>query len=86
MFQAQIEPYTTSEAALSTELLGRLRPGMLCLADRGFYSFAAWQKACLRTNPQRPACVRAVDRADPARVRTQRRVQCIHRGFVDVCQ
>ncbi len=46
MFQAQIGPYTTSEAALSTELLGGLRPGMLCLADRGFYSFAAWQKAC----------------------------------------
>ena len=46
MFEAKIGPYTTSEAALSTELLGRLRPGMLCLADRGFYSFAAWQKAC----------------------------------------
>ncbi len=46
MFEAEIGPYTTSEAALSTELLGRLRPGMLCLADRGFYSFAAWQKAC----------------------------------------
>jgi hypothetical protein len=46
MFEAEIGPYTTSEAALSVELLGRLRPGMLCLADRGFYSFAAWEKAC----------------------------------------
>ena len=46
MFEAEIGPYTTSEAALSVELLGRLRPGMLCLADRGFYSFTAWQKAC----------------------------------------
>ena len=46
MFGAQIGPYTKSEAALSVELLGRLRPGMLCLADRGFYSFTAWQKAC----------------------------------------
>ena len=46
MFEAQIGPYTKSEAALSVELLGRLRPGMLCLADRGFYSFTAWQKAC----------------------------------------
>jgi hypothetical protein len=46
MFEAKIGPYTTSEAALSVELLGRLQPGMLCLADRGFYSFTAWQKAC----------------------------------------
>ena len=46
MFEAVIGPYTKSEAALSVELLGRLQPGMLCLADRGFYSFKAWQKAC----------------------------------------
>ena len=46
MFEAEIGPYTTSEAALSTQLLGRLRPGMLCLADRGFYSFKSWQNAC----------------------------------------
>jgi hypothetical protein len=46
MFEAVIGPYTTSEAALSVELLGRLRPGMLCLADRGFYSFTAWHNAC----------------------------------------
>lgn len=45
MFEAVIGPYTTSEAGLSEELLTKLRPGMLCLADRGFYSFAAWQHA-----------------------------------------
>ena len=45
MFEAVIGPYTTSENALSGELLARLRPGMLCLADRGFYSFTAWQDA-----------------------------------------
>ena len=45
MFDAVIGPYTTSENALSVELLGRLTPGMLCLADRGFYGFAAWQQA-----------------------------------------
>jgi len=45
MFEAVIGPYTTSENALSSELLTRLRPGMLCLADRGFYSFKAWQSA-----------------------------------------
>jgi hypothetical protein len=46
MFDAVIGPCTTSEAALSVELLGRLAPGMLCLADRGFYSFKAWENAC----------------------------------------
>ena len=45
MFEAVIGPYTTSENALSTELLTRLCPGMLCLADRGFYSFNAWRTA-----------------------------------------
>ncbi|WP_414654847.1 IS4 family transposase [Iamia sp.] len=38
-------PYTASENALARELLGRLGKNMLCLADRGFYSFEAWQKA-----------------------------------------
>jgi len=45
MFDAEISPYTTSENALSGNLLDRLEKGMLCLADRGFYSFEAWQKA-----------------------------------------
>ncbi len=45
MFDAEIGPYTTSENALSGDLLDRLEKGMLCLADRGFYSFEAWQRA-----------------------------------------
>jgi hypothetical protein len=45
MFEAVIGPYTSSENALSAELLTRLRPGMLCLADRGFYSFKTWREA-----------------------------------------
>src|SRR5674476_559157 len=45
MFDAVIGPYTTSENAASAELIGRLEPGMLCLADRGFYSFKAWENA-----------------------------------------
>jgi hypothetical protein len=45
MFDAVIGPYTTSENALSADLLDRLAPGMLCLADRGFYSFTAWETA-----------------------------------------
>ena len=45
IFDAVISPYTTSENAASAQLLGRLEPGMLCLADRGFYSFKAWENA-----------------------------------------
>ena len=46
IFDAVIGPYTTSENALTGDLLDRgLGAGMLCLADRGFYSFGAWQKA-----------------------------------------
>ncbi len=45
MFEAVLGAYTTSENALSVDLLGRLRAGMLCLADRGFYSFTAWRNA-----------------------------------------
>jgi hypothetical protein len=45
IFDAVIGPYTTSEPVLSGELLRRLKAGMLCLADRGFYSHAAWQTA-----------------------------------------
>ena len=41
MFDAVIGPYTTSENKLTTGLLDSLEEGMLCLADRGFYSFDA---------------------------------------------
>jgi len=45
MFEAVVGPYTTWENVLAREVLGRLSRGMLCLADRGFYSFETWQKA-----------------------------------------
>ena len=45
MIDAEIGPYTTSENAMAADLLARLTPGMLCLADRGFYSFHAWNTA-----------------------------------------
>lgn len=45
IFDAQVGPYTSSENQLSGELLQRLSRGMLCLADRGFYSHTAWQTA-----------------------------------------
>ena len=45
VFAAQIGTYSQSEAALTEPLLGRLEPGMLLLADRGFFSYALWRKA-----------------------------------------
>ena len=39
IFDAVVGPYTTHEIELSRELVGRLQPGMLVLADRGFYGF-----------------------------------------------
>lgn len=46
MFRAVVGPYTTSENVAARELLGRLEEGICLLADRGFYSFEAWQAAC----------------------------------------
>lgn len=44
---ARITPYTQSEIAATRHLLasGRLVPGMLLLADRGFYGYDLWVKA-----------------------------------------
>ena len=63
MFAAQVGPYTQSEATLTGALLDRLEPGMLVLADRGFFSYALWRKALgtgadllwrIRTDPAGP--------------------------------
>ena len=44
---ASIAPYSTSEVAMAAELLpAKLTPEMLVMADRNFYSFKLWQKAC----------------------------------------
>lgn len=37
--------YNTRETKLTQELLPSLKSGMLCLADRGFFSYALWQEA-----------------------------------------
>ncbi|MGH2836362.1 MAG: IS4 family transposase [Solirubrobacteraceae bacterium] len=42
---AALGPLSSSENALADELLGGLDQGMLCLADRGFYSFGRFQNA-----------------------------------------
>jgi hypothetical protein len=45
VFAARVGAYTASEATLTGSLLDRLEPGMLFLADRGFFSYALWRKA-----------------------------------------
>jgi hypothetical protein len=45
VFAAEIGTYSDSEATLTERILGRLGPGMLLLADRGFFSYALWRKA-----------------------------------------
>ncbi len=45
MFAAEVGKYTESESVLVQRLLPKLAPGMVLLADRGFFSFALWRKA-----------------------------------------
>jgi Insertion element 4 transposase N-terminal/Transposase DDE domain len=45
MFDAVVGPYSTAENTLAAELIDRLGPGMLLLADRGFCGFPLWQRA-----------------------------------------
>ena len=42
---AALGPYTSSEKELADPVIDRLGEGMLCLADRGFYSFERFQRA-----------------------------------------
>jgi Insertion element 4 transposase N-terminal/Transposase DDE domain len=42
---AALGPFTNSEQALADQLWGSLEKGMLCLADRNFYTFERFQKA-----------------------------------------
>ena len=45
LFGSRLGSYRTGEIALAEEALGALQPGMLCLSDRYFYSFALWRQA-----------------------------------------
>jgi hypothetical protein len=45
IFAAEIGKYSQSEATLTEPLLDRLEPGLLLLADRGFFSYALWRRA-----------------------------------------
>lgn len=45
MFDAVVGAYSTAENTLARELVDRLQPGMLVLADRGFCGFPLWARA-----------------------------------------
>ena len=45
VFAASFDRYDASEVGLAPDLLGRLHPGMLCLADRAFVGFELWRTA-----------------------------------------
>ena len=45
LFGTRMGPITVHESVLAGEVLPFLQRGMLCIADRGFYSFTLWQKA-----------------------------------------
>jgi hypothetical protein len=42
-FHVEAGPYTTSENVLAAKVVERLSPGMLCLADRGYFSYGFWK-------------------------------------------
>jgi hypothetical protein len=44
LFGSRMGPYRTDEKTLAKEVVGFLRKGMLCLADRHFFSYALWQQ------------------------------------------
>jgi hypothetical protein len=45
LFGSRVGPYREAEVTLAEAVLPRLRKGMLCMADRGFFGFALWGKA-----------------------------------------
>jgi len=45
LFGTQQGPYATGEITLAKAVLSALRKGMLCLADRNFFSFLLWVQA-----------------------------------------
>lgn len=44
-FAARVRPYASSEIEMMSSMTEALRPGMLLLADRGFFGYDLWKKA-----------------------------------------
>lgn len=73
MFAARIGALSESEPKLVEGLLADIGPGMLLLADRGFFSYALWRKAIgtgadllwrVRTDPMGPKPAHVADLPD----------------------
>lgn len=45
IFAARIGDYGTGETTLARDMLGEIRPGMVLLADRGFFAYDLWRNA-----------------------------------------
>lgn len=45
IFGSRMGACETGEATLAKEVIPQLKPGMLCLADRGFIGYAIWKRA-----------------------------------------
>lgn len=45
LFGAELGAYATAEHTLARTVVERLKPDMLCLADRSFFGFALWSRA-----------------------------------------
>jgi hypothetical protein len=45
IFDLAAGPYATSEVGLAKHLIGSLKPEMLCLADRNYFSYERWNEA-----------------------------------------
>ncbi len=45
LFGTREGSYATGEITLAHEVVPALQPGMLCLADRGFFGYALWRRA-----------------------------------------
>lgn len=44
LFGTKVGGYNVGEATLAHDVVASLRPGMLCLADRGFFGYDLWQR------------------------------------------
>jgi hypothetical protein len=45
LFGSRMGSWRTGETTLAREVLGALRPGMMCLADRNFFGYELWNRA-----------------------------------------
>jgi Insertion element 4 transposase N-terminal/Transposase DDE domain len=67
IFDVETGPGTTGEVSMSRAIVGRLQPGMLCLADRGLYGFKLWEQA-VNTGADLLWRMRSSQRLDPTEV------------------